>query len=114
MKNSIRAKISHSYGITWTETLCQLHHRDRLARFGYTYFEEIAHGHGVIVEITEDAPAKELQDDLVEDLIAIVTSFAARLYGRRSKRFQALKQRVTKTAEPKKSTRIKKKRTNKK
>ena len=91
-----------------------IEYKDRLARFGYTYLEEIAQGQGVTVEIIEDDPEKELQDDLVEDLIAIVTSFAARLYGRRSKRFQALKQCVTKTTEPKKSTRIKRKRTNKK
>jgi len=77
--------------------------KDRLARFGYTYLQEIAQGHGVTVEIIEEVPEKEVHDELVEDLIAIVTSFAARLYGRRSKRFQALKQCVTKTAAPKKS-----------
>lgn len=83
-----------------------IEYKDRLARFGYTYLEELAQGHGVIVEVVEEVPEKGLQDELVEDLIAIVTSLAARLYGQRSKRFQALKQCVMKTAQPKKSTQL--------
>ncbi len=34
---------------------------------------------------------KELKDDLVEDMIAILTSFCARLYGRRSAKNKAKK-----------------------
>ncbi|MFX0200633.1 MAG: IS607 family transposase [Candidatus Hodarchaeota archaeon] len=91
-----------------------IEYKDRLARFGYTYLEEMAQDHGVTLEIIEDRPQKELQDELLEDLIAIVTSFAARLYGRRSKHFQALKQCVIRTTDAEKATSLKRKRTKKK
>ena len=41
--------------------------------------------------MVEEQPKKELQTELVEDMIAIVTSFAARLYGRRSQRYRVMK-----------------------
>lgn len=39
----------------------------------------------------DEKPGKGLEAELVEDMIAIVTSFAARLYGRRSQRYRAMK-----------------------
>ena len=68
-----------------------IEYKDRLARFGYQYLEQYANSYGVMIEVIEEQPKKELQVELVEDLIAIVTSFAARLYGRRSQRYRAMK-----------------------
>ncbi|BCV21827.1 hypothetical protein hamaS1_18960 [Moorella sp. Hama-1] len=56
---------------------------DRLARFGYSYIERHLKYCGV--EITAIA-AKEPEDapsELVRDLLSLVTSFSARLYGAR-------------------------------
>ena len=54
--------------------------KDRLARFGFQYLvDHLAHL-GVRVEILE-SESKEPQQELVEDMIAIVTSFSARIYG---------------------------------
>lgn len=55
-------------------------HRDRLARFGVEYLEAALAAQGrrlVVVEATEVA------DDLVADMVEVLTSFCARLYGRR-------------------------------
>lgn len=56
-------------------------HRDRLMRFGAEYVEAAlqAQGRRLIV-----ADPDELKDDLVQDMIEVLTSFCARLYGRRS------------------------------
>lgn len=57
-------------------------HKDRLTRFGFEYIKTLFDGEIVIInEITED------EKDLMQDFVSLVTSFCARLYGkRRSKR----------------------------
>lgn len=58
-------------------------HRDRLVRFGYSYFEAFCERHNCeIVVITGDTLSPE--QEMVQDLIAIVTVFSSRLYGLRS------------------------------
>ncbi|MFZ0565501.1 MAG: IS607 family transposase [Chlamydiales bacterium] len=63
-------------------------HRDRLMRFGVEYVESslISHGRQLLV-----ADPGELKDDLVQDMIEVLTSFCARLYGRRSAKNKAKK-----------------------
>ena len=59
-------------------------YKDRLTRFGFKYLEEFFSSHGVRIEVVFGEEPKDLQQELIEDLIAIVTSFAGRLYGMRS------------------------------
>ncbi|PBA08411.1 integrase [Mycobacterium avium subsp. hominissuis] len=63
-------------------------HRDRLARFGVEHLEAAlsAHGRRVIV-----ADRGETTDDLVRDMIEVLTSMCARLYGRRGARNRAMR-----------------------
>lgn len=57
-------------------------HKDRLTRFGFNYIEQLFDGEIVVInEVVED------EADLMQDFVSLVTSFCARLYGkRRSKR----------------------------
>ena len=58
-------------------------HRDRFVRFGYEYFEAFCQRHHtdlVILNGDNHSPEQEL----VRDLIAIITVFSARLHGLRS------------------------------
>lgn len=60
-------------------------HKDRLARFGTHYLDVLLSRCGVRLEIVN--LADNGRDELMQDLVAIITSFAARLYGqRRAKR----------------------------
>lgn len=60
-------------------------HKARLARFGVNYIDVLLRKLGVTLEIVN--LADDGKDELIQDLEAIVTSFAARLYGhRRAKR----------------------------
>lgn len=59
-------------------------HRDRLTRFGFKYLERYLNSHGVELEVVFDDEEKTPEKELVEDLLAIVTSFAGKLYGMRS------------------------------
>jgi predicted site-specific integrase-resolvase len=61
-------------------------HRDRLARFGSEYIESaLKAGNRKIIVINDS----EMKDDLVQDLIDVLTSFCARLYGKRAARNKA-------------------------
>lgn len=63
-------------------------HRDRLARFGVEHLEAVlaAQGRRVVV-----ADPGETTDDLVRDMIEVLTSMCARLYGRRGARNRAMR-----------------------
>ena len=63
-------------------------HRDRLARFGVEHLDAAlaAQGRRVLV-----ADAGETADDLVRDMIEVLTSMCARLYGRRGARNRAMR-----------------------
>lgn len=61
-------------------------YKDRLTRFGFKYLEEFFSSHGVRIEVVFGEEPKDLRQELIEDLIAIVSSFAGRLYGMRSRK----------------------------
>ncbi len=58
-------------------------HWDRLVRFGYDYFEAFCQRHHTEI-IVMNGEAMSPEQELVRDLIAIVTIFSARLHGLRS------------------------------
>lgn len=61
-------------------------HKDRLTRFGFNYINDLWHGEMVIInEVVED------ETDLMQDFVSLVTSFTARLYGRRRSKRQTEK-----------------------
>jgi putative resolvase len=69
-------------------TVIVVEHRDRLARFGVEQLESAlaAAGRRVLV-----ADPGETADDLVRDMIEVLTSMCARLYGRRGARNRAMR-----------------------
>lgn len=56
-------------------------HKDRCSRFGVAYIQTLLHTQGRELVIVNEA--EEGQEDLMQDFVAIITSFCARLYGRR-------------------------------
>ena len=65
-------------------------YRDRLTRFGFEYLEYFFRQHGVKIEVAFGEEPKDAHQELVEDLIEVVTSFAGKLYGMRSHRKKKL------------------------
>ena len=62
-------------------TTIVVEHRDCVARFGVEYLEAALAARGRRLVVVEDV---EVADDLVGDMVEVLTSFCARLYGRRS------------------------------
>ena len=58
-------------------------HKDRLIRFGYELIENICNKYGTTIEIIDNTEKTEEQE-LVEDMIQIVTVFSERLQGKRA------------------------------
>ena len=69
-------------------TTVVVEHRDRLGRMNTEMVEAALSAHGRRLVVIDDA---EMDDDLVRDMTEVLTSFCARLYGRRSARHRAEK-----------------------
>ena len=58
-------------------------YKDRLIRFGYELIENLCEKYGTTIEVIDNTEKTEEQE-LVEDLIQIVTVFSCRLQGKRA------------------------------
>ena len=68
-----------------TVTVIVVEHKDRLTRLGFNYIEQLLAMQGRRIEVVN--LAEDGKEGLLDDLVAIIYSFCARLYGqRRSKR----------------------------
>ncbi len=85
--NGHRKKLLRLLGDSTVEHIVVEHH-DRLMRFGAEYVEAALAGRGGKLLVVDES---ELKDDLVQDMISVLTSFCARLYGRRSAKHRAQK-----------------------
>lgn len=59
---------------------------DRLARFGLKYIDIHCSSNNVEIVFMEDNDKADANEEMVKDLISIITSFSARLYGSRGGR----------------------------
>jgi putative resolvase len=74
-----------------------MEHRDRLARFRVEYLDAALSTQGRRVVV---ADAGEAADDLVRDMIEVLPSICARLYGRRGARNRAMRALAAAGREP--------------
>jgi putative resolvase len=63
---------------------------DRLTRFGLSYLRILFSGYGVTLTVLSPDEDKTPEQEFTEDLLAIIASFAGRLYGLRSRKKAAL------------------------
>jgi predicted site-specific integrase-resolvase len=59
-------------------------HRDRATRFGFHYLRTLMENEGRGIEVINESDGDK--EELIQDLIAIITSFVARYYGQRRAR----------------------------
>lgn len=57
---------------------------DRLTRFGQEYLQMLFDSFGVTLTILEPGEDKTVEQELTDDLLALIASFSGRLYGMRS------------------------------
>ena len=69
-------------------------HKDRLARFGFDLIENICKIHNTKIIETDGEEILSANEELTRDLISIITSFSARLYGLRSHKMKNILEAV--------------------
>ena len=75
--NDERKKLSNIF-LNKKVTKVVVEHKDRLTRFGFNYLRKLWNVEIVVInEVVED------EKDLMQDFVSLVTSFCARLYGKR-------------------------------
>lgn len=67
-------------------------YQDRLTRFGQEYLETLFACFGVTLTVLEPGAEKTPEQELTEDLLALIASFSGRLYGLRSHKQKELLQ----------------------
>jgi putative resolvase len=59
-------------------------HKDRLSRFCFNYLVSYFKSYGVKIELTDEILGKGFEKELVEDILSLMASFSAKIYGKRS------------------------------
>lgn len=66
-------------------------YKDRLTRFGFNYIQEICTHHNTqIVQVSDEVIEKTVQEELAEDLCAIIHSFSSKLYSLRRSQLKTI------------------------
>jgi predicted site-specific integrase-resolvase len=61
-----------------------VNYRDRLIRFGYEIIEQLCLLNDIEIEVINYSEDKDYEEELVKDVLSVITVFSARLYGSRS------------------------------
>ena len=88
MFDMLRAGAADVVIVTW---------KDRLTRFGFEYIKSHAEDFGARIEVANEREEQTPHEELVEDLLSIVTSFAGKLYGMRSNKTKKVVESVKRT-----------------
>jgi putative resolvase len=66
------------------DVLCVVvEYKDRLSRYGFDTFKGFCEGLGVTVDVLQQKDSVEFEQEFAEDIVALIASYSARLYGRR-------------------------------
>lgn len=70
-------------------------YKDRLTRFGFNYIQAICRSHNTeIVQVSKEMIEKSAQEELAEDLCAIIHSFSCKLYGLRKTQIKEINDKI--------------------
>jgi len=61
-----------------------IEYKDRLTRFMFEVFESFFNSYGVEIECVEEVFPKSFENELVSDMLSLLSSFSSRIYGKRS------------------------------
>jgi putative resolvase len=84
--NDNRSKLKRLFHLVRSHLINRVvvEHKDRLTRFNFAFLEAFFSSHGVVIECIEDVLPKSYEAELVEDIVSLMASMSAKIYGRRS------------------------------
>lgn len=68
-----------------------INYKDRLIRFGYEMIEQLCTIYNVKIEVINHTEDKSYEEELVEDVLFVITVFSSKLYGSRSHKSKKIK-----------------------
>jgi len=84
--NDNRPKLKKLFELVKTRKINRVvvEHKDRLTRFMFKIFEDFFNSYDVEIEVIAQKRNQSFEDELVEDMISLMSSFSAKIYGKRS------------------------------
>jgi putative resolvase len=84
--SATRPKLKTLFGLVKDQKIKKVvvEHRDRLTRFAFGVYEAFFNSYGVEIEFLDDGTEKTYEQELVDDMIMLMSSFSSRIYGKRS------------------------------
>lgn len=84
--NDNRSKLKRLFHLVRSHLINRvvIEHKDRLTRFNFAYLESFFSSHGVVIECVEDDLPKSYEAELVEDIVSLMASMSAKIYGQRA------------------------------
>jgi predicted site-specific integrase-resolvase len=84
--NDTRSKLHQLLGVIFSRKINKviIEHKDRLSRFNFNIFKVFLESYGVTIEYVEETLPKAFEAELVEDMLSLMASFSAKIYGKRS------------------------------
>ena len=81
-----RPKLNQIYKLARDKKITKIiiEHKDRLTRFMYDIFVEYFDSHGIEIECVEEILPQSFENELVSDMLTLMSSFSAKIYGKRS------------------------------
>lgn len=68
-----------------------VNYKDRLIRFGYEIIEQLCSIYNVKIEVINHTEDKSYEEELVEDVLSVITIFSSKLYGSKSHKSKKIK-----------------------
>ena len=83
---SNRPKLKQLFKLVSTHKINKVvvEYKDRLTRFMFEVFEAFFNSHGVEIECVEEVFPKSFENELVSDMLSLLSSFSSKIYGKRS------------------------------
>jgi excisionase family DNA binding protein len=67
-----------------------VNYKDRLIRYGYEIIDELCQLNGVKIEVINHTEDRTYDQELVEDVLSVITVFSSKLYGSRSHKVKSI------------------------
>ena len=94
--NDSRKKLHKLFELVETNQIdiVLVEHKDRLSRFCFNYLVSYFKSYGIKIELAEEILGKGYETELVEDILSLMASFSAKIYGKRSSQNRKKKEEV--------------------
>lgn len=91
-----RPKLNKVYNLVKNQEIdvVVIEHKDRLTRFMFDIFNEFFISYGVEIVIVEQDLPKSFENELVTDIVSLMTSFTATLHSRRKRQSKEYRKRM--------------------